>query len=192
MPIFYRGAGVGTYWHQHDARLTGFMPKAPTIVSSVDRVMQHVARGTISSPYISLTRSYGVAWGYAMVFGRTQPAQSNPAYVYEIELENPLPQELQLIDPVKEVILVASSPLASLTYQHDGLSSFLLGVVDPDNMRQFLDELSPQPPPASGTPRRANLTIELETIVRSLRDAEILAIGNIPAALIRQRIEVWL
>jgi len=59
MPIFYRGAGVGTYWHQHDARLTGFMPKAPTIVSSVDRVMQHVARGSISSPYISLTRSYG-------------------------------------------------------------------------------------------------------------------------------------
>ncbi len=51
MPIFYRGAGVGTYWHQHDARLTGFMPKSPTVVSSVDRIMQHVARGTISSPY---------------------------------------------------------------------------------------------------------------------------------------------
>lgn len=127
-----------------------------------------------------------------MDFGLAQPTENNPAYVYEIELENPLPQRLQLIDPVKEVVLIASSPLAPINYQHDGLPSFLLGVVDPDGMRQFLDELSLQPPPASGTPRRANLTIELETIVRSLRDAEILAIGNIPAALIRQRIEVGL
>jgi hypothetical protein len=192
MPIFYRGAGVGTYWHQHDARLTGFMPKTPMIVPSVDRVMQHVARGTISSPYISLTRSYGVAWSYAVGFGRAQLTPSRPAYVYEIELENPLPQGLQLIDPVKEIILAVASPLAAITYQHDGLPNFLLGVIDPDNMRKFLDEQSPQPPPASGTPRRPNLTIELETIVRSLRDAEILAIGNIPAALIRQRIEVLL
>jgi len=118
--------------------------------------------------------------------------ESNPAYVYEIELDNPLPQELQLIDPVREVILVAASPLAAITYQHDGPPSFLLGVIDPENMRKFLDEQAPQPPPAGGTPRRANLTIELETIVRSLRDAEILAIGNISPAFIRQRIEVSL
>ena len=45
-----------------------------------------------------------------MAFSRTQPTESNPAYVYAIELDNPLPQELQLIDPVREVILVAASP----------------------------------------------------------------------------------
>jgi len=24
MPLFFRGAGIGTYWHQHDARRSGF------------------------------------------------------------------------------------------------------------------------------------------------------------------------
>lgn len=27
MPFFYRGAGVGTYWHQRDARLDGFVAR---------------------------------------------------------------------------------------------------------------------------------------------------------------------
>jgi hypothetical protein len=31
----------------------------------------------------------------------------------------------------------------------------------------------------------------METLVRVLRDAEILAVGNIPAAYIRRRIDVW-
>jgi hypothetical protein len=51
MPIFYRGAGVGTHWHINDARLTGFTPQAPGIVLSIDRLMQHIVSGTVSSPY---------------------------------------------------------------------------------------------------------------------------------------------
>ena len=29
MPIFYRGAGVETHYHIHDARQVGFMARAP-------------------------------------------------------------------------------------------------------------------------------------------------------------------
>ena len=48
-----------------------------------------------------------------------------------------------------------------------------------------------QPPVSEGTPRPPNLTIELETLVRALRDAEILAHGNIPATCVKNRLEVY-
>jgi hypothetical protein len=54
-------------------------------------------------------------------------------------------------------------------------------------MKQFLTTPIVQPPPRRGTQRPANLSIELETLVRSLRDAEILAVGNIPASCVRNR-----
>jgi hypothetical protein len=153
--------------------------------------MHHVARGTVNSPYISLTRSYGVAYVYAVFFGRTQPTEIDPGYVYEIEIGALLPPGLQFLDPVKEVAMAAPGPLDSISYQHDGLPDFLLGVMKPVEMEQFLTAPCPQPPPAGGTPRPPNLTIELETLVRALRDAEILAVGNIPAAYIRNRYDVW-
>jgi hypothetical protein len=57
-------------------------------------------------------------------------------------------------------------------------------------MRRHLIAPCRQPPPASGTSRPPILKpeLELETLVRSLRDAEILAVGNIPAACVRNRI----
>jgi len=58
MPIFYRGDGVGTYWHENDARLSGFTSQSPGIVPSIDRLMHHIARGMVNSPYISLTRDH--------------------------------------------------------------------------------------------------------------------------------------
>jgi hypothetical protein len=191
MPIFYRGAGVGTYWYENDARLNGFTPQSPGTAPSIDRLMHHVARGTVKSPYISLTRSYGVACVYAVFSGRTQPTETDPGYVYEIEIGAPLPPGLQLLDPVKEVAMAAPEPLDSISYQHDGLPDFLLGVMKPMEMGQFLMASCPQPPPSGGTPRPPNLTIELETLVRALRDAEILAVGNIPAAYIQNRYNVW-
>ncbi len=33
--------------------------------------------------------------------------------------------------------------------------------------------------------------MQLETLVRVLRDAEILAVGDIPATFLRRRIDVW-
>ncbi len=81
MAIFYRGAGVGTYWHTHDARQTGFVARSPQMPFSVDRLMLHIARGTVNSPFISLTRSYGIALNYANFFGTEVPTREYPAYV---------------------------------------------------------------------------------------------------------------
>ena len=191
MPILYRGAGVGTYWHQRDARVTGFTPQHPGMSPSLDRLIGHISYGTVTSPYVSLTRSYGVAWSYAMSLGHSQPAQSNPAYVYEVEIDEPLPLGLQLLDPVQTIAAAMPSPSHRISYQHDGLPSFLLGVIDPMGMEDFLKLPPPQPPPGGGTPRPPNLTRELEALVRALRDAEILAVGNIPAACVRHRFPVW-
>jgi hypothetical protein len=150
MPIFYRGAGIGTYWHENDARLNGFTPKKPGAVHSIERLMEHIARADVNSPYISLTRSYGVAYWYAL-FGRNPATETNPGYVYEIEINKPLPPGLQLLDPVKEVAVAAPEPLDLVCYQHDGLPDFILGLVNPTEMGQFLKPLRPQPPPDGGT-----------------------------------------
>ena len=94
--------------------------------------MLHIARSTVNSPFISLTRSYGVAWRYAMVSSERVPTAGDPAYVHEIEIQEPLPPGLHLLDPVKEVSQMLPSPTSSgPPYQHDGLPDFLLGIVDP-------------------------------------------------------------
>ena len=87
MPIFYRGAALGTYWHKNDARLTGFTSHHPGAGYSASRVAQHIARGTTTSPYVSLTRSFAVAYGYALVGPGGSPISGKPAYVYEVEYE---------------------------------------------------------------------------------------------------------
>jgi hypothetical protein len=186
MPIFYRGAGVGTHWHTNDPRGSGFIPQSPGTVGSISQMMNHIARGSTNSPFVSLTRSYGVAQDYARLGGRIKPTASNPAYVWEVEITDPLPPGIQLFDPVKDVAATISSPLSSPSYHHDGSQQFLLGVVHPKGkMRRFLKQPYPQPPPGGGTPRSPNLTIELETLVRALRDAEILVLGTVPASCIR-------
>jgi hypothetical protein len=145
--------------------------------------MQHVARGSVTSPYISLTRSFGVARSYAIV-GRALASPSTPGFVYEIEIEKPTVS--QLIDPVKAV-----AEKLPPSYHHDGAQEFLHGVIDPVGHLKQLQAHILQPPGTSSTPRPANLSIELETIVRALRDAEILMQGNLPASLVRNQFPVW-
>ena len=92
----------------------------------------------------------------------------------------------------KEVAPVLPQPLdVNPPYQHDGSPTFLLGIVDPINMREYLRQHAPQPPDSEGTPRAPNLTIALETLVRTLRDAEILAEGIIPAVCVKHKFEVY-
>lgn len=194
MPLFYRGAGPGTYWHVNDARLTGFTAQAEGMARGINPLRLHIARGTVSSPYVSLTRSYGIAWHYAVFCGKTVAVatDANSGYVYEIEIDKPAPQGVILIDPIKEVADDLPKPLDSgPPYQHDGGPDFLLGVVNPARMPAFLTVAYLQPPPGGGTVRPPNLSIDLETLVRALRDAEILAVGGIPAHCIRRRIDVY-
>ena len=184
MPIFYRGAGPGSFWDLNDACVSGFRSQAPGIAPGPDRLILHIAKGTVSSPYISLTRSYGVARDYAINTGVAVSVATaqNPGYVYEIDLNDPLPLGLVLLDPVREVAKNAPGPLDPISYQHDGPQSFLLGVIDPRTMKRHLSADYVQPPPSTGTRRPPTLTAVLECLVRALRDAEILAVGNIPRA----------
>ena len=130
MAIYYRGAGVRTYWHENDAQILGFTAKAPDVEHTLDRLMLHVARMDINSPYISLTKSYGVAYTYALFFGHARPYKRTPAYIYEIEFDNPLPNTVALLDPVKEVATGSGSAPSEIRYHHDGDGNFLLGVFD--------------------------------------------------------------
>lgn len=189
MTLFYRGAGVGTYWNENDARVTGFIAKEPGVESSLDRVMQHIVQGPNVSPYISLTRSYGVALDYAL-FGQAETTQTRPGYVYEIELSGALPRGLVIVDPIREIALSASSNALELPYHHDGDVDFLLGVINPNEMAEHLRREAPQAPPGHGTRRPPNLNRQLETMVRALRDAEVLALGAIPASCVRARYDI--
>lgn len=190
MTFFYRGAGVGTYWHKNDARLHGFTAQSPGAQPTVDRLINHIAKGTVTTPFLSLTRSFGVACSYAAFCGRGTATKDNPGYVYQVELDEPLPAGLQLIDPLKSVAEDAADPLDP-PYQHDGLPDFLLGVVSPTKMGDLLKIPYLQPPPGGGTERTPNLTEHFETLVRVLRDAEILACGTIPAKAIENRFLVF-
>src|SRR5262245_57963331 len=113
MPLYYKGAGPGTYWHINDASTTGFTAASPALPQSWTRIVQHVGNGSTVSPYISLTRSYGIAWDYAVLCGRRTPRASvlDPGYVYEIELDDPLPAGLQLMDAIQEIARGCCPPL---------------------------------------------------------------------------------
>lgn len=186
MPIFYKGAPVGTHWHDRDASRTGFRSRRSAGKAdrlNTQRLMEHIARGTTTSPFISLTRSYEVALTYAQIWQRP-PEVGEAGVVYEVEIrENDL---VDLLDPVKEVAAELPDPF-QVAYQHDGPPDFLLGVVAPTRFSEYWDQDYAQPPGNHGTRRPPTLSIQLETLVRALRDAEILAVGYIPGSCVTRR-----
>jgi len=97
---------------------------------------------------------------------------------------------MTVIDPVIEVS-AHLNPLASPSYHHDGDMNFLLGVVNPNRMAAFLKNPILTPMGSTPTLRPANLSIELETIVRALRDAEVLIFGAIPNSRVVLRHDVY-
>jgi hypothetical protein len=104
-----------------------------------------------------------------------------PAHVYTIDLPdhpNPLPPGMSVEDPV-QFVAKSVNLFLSPSYQHDGDKKFLLGVVDPKGHRQHLRRLAvfAVPGPITRTP---TLSIELETMVFALRDAEALVVGKLP------------
>ena len=185
--LFYKGVGVGTHHHPTDLRTTGIMPRVAAALNEIV-VTQHIARGTTTSPCISLTKSYGVAHDYAMNAGKAKPTNTQPAYVYELQV--PDNHGIQFIDPVGFIAAQHANPLTSPSYQHDGDQDFLGIFAYPLASGGNLGN-SPRPPGMAGSARPPNLTIQLEAIVFAIRDAEILAYGNIPAAWIVNRYHVF-
>jgi len=189
---FYRAIGVGTFHHGNgtDLRTTGISPRRPGGQYNASGVIQHIARGATNSPCISLTKSYGVAEDYARNASRAIPTSSNPAYVYEIDISDPPPTGVVVVDPVFFIASHVPNPLVSPSYHHDGNQSFLLGVVNPAAAHPSASSVV-FPPGLGGTPRSPNLTIELEAMVRALRDAEVLVVGNLPQTCVINRYDVY-
>ncbi len=192
MATYYKGAGIGTHWHTNDPRKIGFTPRSPESSPDTETIIEHVSTSTLNSPFVSLSRSYAVAWHYAINSGADEPTHDNPGYVYVIEIMNPLHSNLKLIDPVREVGFSLHDPNYIISdeshyaYQHNGLPNFPFSVVDPINQSEFQIGRQPQPP-GPGAPCPPNLTVQLEALVNALRDAEILVHGHIPSDFVKDR-----
>jgi hypothetical protein len=109
--------------------------------------------------------------------------------VYEIEILDD--KTVRYVDPIIEIAHSLPGVLQSPTYRHDGSQAFLLGVVDPVKNLNDLQQPCVFPPGTAGTPRAANLSLELEALVRALRDSEVMINGNVPASLVRNRYSVY-
>jgi hypothetical protein len=129
-----------------------------------------------------------VAEDYARNAGHAPPTAGNPAYVYQIEISNPATPGVTVIDPVFFVASHHQNPLVSPSYHHDGNQNFLLCVVNPAlfpmpaNIRY--------PPSLGGAPRAPLRTQDLETLVRALRDSEVLVLGNLPRSCVQDRHDI--
>ena len=175
MATFYKGAGIGTHWHTRDSRRTGFMARSPATNPKTEGLIDHIVMGTVNSPYISLTRSYAVAWHYAVFSSKQEPRQGKPAYIYEIEIDDVLPHGLKLLDPVKEVVHILPQPLR--------------GVVDLDYMADILGGQTPQQPNLRGD-FSPSVELQLIALTFAQRDAEVLVHGYIPPFCVKHRFEV--
>ena len=85
------GVGPGSYWDLNDGRQIGFRTQAPQLTATMDRLMNHIAHTTVTSLFVSLSRSYAIAHGYTMAGPRGIAVQDQPGYVYEIEIADPMP-----------------------------------------------------------------------------------------------------
>lgn len=175
MATFYKGAGIGTHWHTRDPRRVGFTARSPATQSATEALINHIATSTINSPYISLTRSYAVAWHYAVFSSKREPGPGKPAYIYEIEIDDSLPHGLNLLDPAKEVVHILPQPLR--------------GVVNLDYMEDLLGGQTPQSPNVGGG-FSPSVELQLIALTFAQRDAEVLVYGYIPPFCVKHRFEV--
>jgi hypothetical protein len=189
MAIFFKGVGVGTHLHGTDLQTTGISPMNPGAAHTIDAVMRHIAHGTTTSCYVSLTKSEGVAIDYARNASRTRPSKENPAYVYEISITAPVPPNLQLLDPLCFIASKQQDPLVSPSYHHDGNQRFLQHVVD--RAQSLVWPTAPRLHGMMGGGHAVRLTIELDAMVLAMRDAEILVVGTVPQACVTHRHPIY-
>ncbi|GAA5528419.1 hypothetical protein [Herpetosiphon gulosus] len=200
MALFYKGVGKGTYWfNKNPMQNGGFSAAKSHLAPSSDLVREHIIHGARNSPFISLSRSFAIAWTYALMTQDRPNGQLDPrtkmrdvAYVYVIQLNEPLPTHLSVIDPAS-YLLQQQGVFASPAYQHNGLMDLLHSVIDPGNFGRFRKRSCPhavtnnQPDPYF-TP---SISDDLRAAVMALRDSELLVHGTIDHNNIIDRIDVW-
>ena len=89
----YKGVRIGTFLYQsaNDPMTKGISARNSLAAVSTGSIEMHIARGTTTSPFVSLSKSFGVARNYAIEGSLTRPSSSSPAYVYEIDVPDLLP-----------------------------------------------------------------------------------------------------
>jgi hypothetical protein len=178
MPILYKGASPDTHWHRTDPRHTGFIvsggqPHSPSLVT------QHISYASHPSPYLSFTLSYAVAREY----GRIGATRRKPGFVYAVDTA--LDPTLRVLDPVL-TLAQAYSPI----HEHDGCPK-LVPAIASKGTGHAARVLTAPPARLSTLPRPPSWRNELQAVIYSLRDAEILVHGAVPSTCITQRFTVW-
>jgi len=178
--LLYKGVGVNTYLYPTDLRKMGIAARNSGAAMNDIAVQQHIARGTTFSPCISLTKSFGVASDYARNYGMVAPTKAQPAYVYEVQV--PDSPATAVIDPIDFIASKHANPLVSPSYHHDGDQNFLGFVAYPKAHVGRVPH-APRPPGMMGSGTYAvHKSIQLETLIFAIRDAEILVHANIQAS----------
>lgn len=177
MATLFKGAGPGSYWHENDARQTGFV-WPDKLKASRHTVIAHIAQiQSPLSPYGSFSSSFEIALHYARSGGAGgRVSASTPGVIYEVDVEG-----LELLHPVRHIS--AAPDLASgekerlpLPIHHNGHYELILGVASPTYHGHCL-RTSP------GNPRCPNgeyqVEADLTATVFALRDAEVLVRGRV-------------
>jgi len=189
----YKGAGPGTHWWTNDAQTaSGFVVgHAPR---NVNAIIRHIVNYSWPSPYSSFSASFAAASAYALVGPLGPAAPDRPGWVYEIDVALAIDLGAKFIDPAREILLdnpYVGAPGTIPTF-HNGGQDLILGIADPAVHRKVLVNPPRQPGPRgharpTGPPIVHN---ELRAVIFALRDAEVLAISDVPAACITARYPV--
>jgi hypothetical protein len=196
MPRLYKGIGVGTFLHdlhrKADLRQTGIPAHSPHKGYGHAAMISHVS-GDTESPFVSLTRSFGVAYNYAIDYSRAVPTTNDPAFVCAIDVEyaDLRGTPLTFMDPMVEIAKQINDPLGLTSYHHDGEMDFILGVANPSAMSHFRIKNAMRPPRDTTPAGPPHLSAAFQALVRALRDSEIIAHGDtIPGRFIAQIYDV--
>lgn len=189
----YKGAGPGTHWSATDAQTaSGFVVgHAPR---NVNAIVRHIVNYSWPSPYSSFSASFAAAAAYALVGPTGKATRADPGWVYEIDVALAIELGARFVDPAREILVrnpYVGAPGTIATF-HDGGQDLILGIADPVLHRRVLLTPPRQPGPP-GQPRRLGPPVvhnELRAVIFALRDAEVLATTDVPAACITARYPV--
>jgi hypothetical protein len=189
----YKGAGPGTHWWVTDAQTAaGFVVgHAPR---NVNAIIRHIVNYSWPSPYSSFSASFAAAAAYALVGPSGKATPEVPGWVYEIDVALAIELGARFLDPARE-ILAQNPPIGApgtIPTFHDGGQDLILGIAVPSLHRKVLLTPPRQPGPVryvrpGGPPVVHN---ELRAVIFALRDAEVLATTDVPAACITARYPV--
>ena len=185
----YKGASPGSHWWTNDAKGAGgfTVARGPR---NLNAIVRHIVNYSWPSPYSSFSASFAAASAYALP-GATAAV---PGYVYEIDVQLALPH-VGFIDPAREIVNEnpAIGAAGAIPTYHDGGADLILGIADPSRAA-VLTSPPRKPHPKNGQhlgPGAPVVHDELRALVFAVRDAEVLATGNVPAACIVHRYPVY-